>query len=48
MKKTKAKEINKNEKIIEKSDDSEAEYIWENFMYEMYQWLNKFLIIIFN
>ena len=35
MKKTKAKEINKNEKIIEKSDDSEAEYIWENFMNEM-------------
>ena len=37
MKKTKAKEINKNKKIIEKSDDSEAEYIWENFMYEMDQ-----------
>ena len=48
MKKTKAKEINKNEKIIEKSDDSEAEYIWENFMNEMDRWLNKFLIIIFN
>ena len=35
MKKTRAKDLNENKRIIEKSEDSEAEYIWENFMYEM-------------
>ena len=30
-----AKDLKENKSIIEKSEDSEAEYIWENFMYEM-------------